>query len=278
MIATVVGVSAMIMILAGKRKIDRRVETMPRLSIVVADSTSIARGQHLTDIHLCRTCHADDLAGRVFLDVPPFRAVAGNLTPGPDGAGASYDVSDWDRAIRLGVKPDGRRLLAMMPSRYLHALCDADVHDMIAYLQSLAPVDHSLPKSTVRIPGYILSAFAGVELTVSTESSFPPAPDLTPEPTKRYGRYLAHISCVACHGDNLRGGDTPDPESPRGADLGVVAAYTLDEFARTMRTGLTPAGRQLDKQWMPWDHFEKMTDDEVESLYRYLKDIVSMNR
>ena len=40
-----------------------------------------------------------------------------------------------------------------------------------------------------------------------------------------------------------------------------------------MRTGVTPAGNSLDKENMPWDHFGKMTDDELEAVWLYVRSV-----
>jgi len=49
--------------------------------------------------------------------------------------------------------------------------------------------------------------------------------------------------------------------------------WALEDFMRTMRTGLTPEGKTLDVEAMPWDRFLFMTDEELEAIYQYLRSL-----
>ena len=60
-----------------------------------------------------------------------------NITPG--GVVAKYSDVDWVRAIRHGVRPDGRALF-VMPSEDYNRFTDADVAALIAFARTLPPV------------------------------------------------------------------------------------------------------------------------------------------
>ena len=60
---------------------------------------------------------------------------ASNLTKGQGGVGASYTDADFVRALRHGVRPDGKSFLIMPANLYAH-LSDADVGALIAYIRS----------------------------------------------------------------------------------------------------------------------------------------------
>jgi len=84
------------------------------------------------------------------------------------------------------------------------------------------------------------------------------------------------ISCVDCHGENL-GGEamTEDPILANlfAANLtpaGNLSSWSQADFFETIRTGMTPDGRQLDGEWMPWPTLAKMTDDELQAIWLYL--------
>ncbi|HEX8386353.1 MAG TPA: c-type cytochrome, partial [Rubricoccaceae bacterium] len=228
---------------------------------------SVARGAHLAAINGCRDCHGADLGGQVFVDAPPFRATASNLTRGEGGVGGRYTDADWDRAVRHGVKPDGRAVL-VMPSAGFHNLADADAADLIAYIKSLDPVDRALPPSEVRPLGRVLAAGP---LDVSFEVNEAPARASAPPagPTAAYGAYLASITCAYCHGSDLRGAQPPNPDSPPAPDLAAAGAWTYPQFVRALRTGVRPAGATLDPHIMPWTLTAAMTDDELAALYAY---------
>lgn len=113
------------------------------LDSVPEDSASIAFGAHLAQIHGCASCHGDTFEGKVFVDAPPFLVSASNLTPGIGGIGQSYSIQDWDRAIRYGVKPDGKASF-IMPSKTIHNLSDEDTGALLSYLRTIPPVDNAL--------------------------------------------------------------------------------------------------------------------------------------
>jgi mono/diheme cytochrome c family protein len=94
-----------------------------------------------------------------------------------------------------------------------------------------------------------------------------------PEPgvTVEYGQYLANV-CRACHGDNMAG----EPGAGAGQNLtlaGNLAGWSEADFIQTLRTGVTPEGRQLDSEMMPWDLVGQMNDDELKAIWRYLQSL-----
>ena len=117
----------------------------PAALIIPRDSASLARGEHLTKIKGCQDCHGKDLVGKAFLDDPAVgRFIASNLTKGKGGLPANYSEADWVRALRHGIGTDGKGLLAM-PSHETTKMSDQDLAAVIAYCQSLQPVDRELP-------------------------------------------------------------------------------------------------------------------------------------
>ena len=84
---------------------------------IPTDQASIARGEHIATIRLCRDCHSETLSGQSE-SVPGLITMAfPNLTSGAGGVGATNTDEDWVRAIRHGVGHDGRGLL-LMRSRF----------------------------------------------------------------------------------------------------------------------------------------------------------------
>jgi cytochrome c553 len=263
----------------GGRKADERHEIPGSvlLSSAPDDAAAIARGAHWASILGCRDCHGEDLQGKVMVDVPPFRAAPSNLTPGAGGVGASYKAADWDRAVRYGVKPDGRAVFFMMPSTLYHGLADGDMADLAAFLSSLAPVDHELPPSELRMPGKIIAGAGGLDPAVevsSADRAREPAPPLASRgATAEFGRYLASITCVECHGQELAGGRHPDPAGPPAPSLEAAAGWSADEFRLAATLGVAPGGCPGDPEWMPWPAFQHMTADEVEALRSHVKTV-----
>lgn len=254
----------------GSSKVDQVHDVHTARLAIRADSATVARGAHLVAINGCRDCHGQDLSGQVFADAPPFRVVAANLTPGKGGIGAHYTPEDFDRAVRHGVKPDGRSVFIMPSAAYHQGLSDADMAAMIAYLQQLPPVDNELPQTEVRLLGRILSVGPvdpAFEVNVAPARAEAPAP----APTAEYGAYLA-ATCAYCHGATLEGMERPpNPESPPAPSLAASGRWTLDEFKSTLRTGVTPSGKALDPTFMPWTFTARMTQTELDALYAYVR-------
>lgn len=252
----------------GSQAVGRTYAVEPAALRIPTDSASIARGAHLAGINGCMDCHTADLGGRVFVDAPPFRAVASNLTRGAGGVGGRYTDADWDRSIRHGVKPDGRSVL-IMPASGFHHLADTDAADLIAYLKNLPPVNRTLPPTEVRPFGRMLAAGP---LELGTETNLDPTRPTAPTPGPRadYGAYLASVTCAFCHGADLHGAQSLEPGAPPAPDLAAAGAWTLPQFTRALRTGNRPAGPRLNPQFMPWTMTAHMTDDEIAALYAYL--------
>jgi cytochrome c553 len=235
------------------------------------DSASVAGGAYLSRTLGCVFCHGENLEGKIMADAPPFLAVASNLTPG--GVGSHFTDQDWARAIRQGVGSDGRGLI-IMPSEVFSNLSDLEVGRIIAYLKQVDAVENALPQTEIRTLGKLLAGAGALRSTALDVGKFGPRPTM-PEfgATAEWGRYRAATICVACHGMDLRGAPSPDPDSPPGPDLVSVKGWTLAGFAMAMRNGITPGSRELDDKYMPWSAFQHMNDQEMEALYLALQEI-----
>jgi mono/diheme cytochrome c family protein len=92
------------------------------------------------------------------------------------------------------------------------------------------------------------------------------------------GRYLfASRGCVDCHGANGSGRTFVDDGKGlriKGPNIttgpgGVVAAYRPDDWVRTIRHGVDPAGRAL--MVMPSEDYNRLTDTDLASLVAYVR-------
>ena len=130
------------LVIAANLLFDRKRERVVKLDVkpipVVADAAALERGKYLFMSRGCGDCHAANGAGRAFINEPDggFYVRSPNITPG--GVVAKYTELDWVRAIRHGVKPDGRPLF-IMPSEDYNRFTDHDVAALIAYARSLPP-------------------------------------------------------------------------------------------------------------------------------------------
>jgi len=230
------------------------------------DPAAIARGEHLMRIQMCQECHADDLGGEEgWLDIPPGKISPPNLTRGRGGIGASYGPQDWDRVVRYGVRANGTSVIPFMPWEYFHRLNDADAADLASYLANLPPVDREVAPTKLRLPGYLMMAM------MPRPAAKTRVPAVAPGPTAAFGAYRASTTCIVCHGEDLLGGQPPDPEAPAAPGLAHAGDWSAEDFARAMREGVRPDGRQLHPVMPSVKHFSYLSDVELAALQAHLR-------
>lgn len=233
---------------------------------VAGTQEQIARGAKLTKI--CG-CHGDQLGGTNFFDPSKGAPPVGTLyAPNLTSAGDLKNWSDGEiiRAFREGVHKNGRSLI-IMPAEVFKHFSDDDAQAIVAYLRSAKPVTPDTPTNGLNVLGALfinLAPFQTVQPHITQPITRP-----AEGPTADYGKYVANISCVACHGENLAGG------IPGGAPVGpnltkIVPNWTQDQFVALIRTGKLPDGSQVGSE-MPWQEISSFTSDEdVQALYAYV--------
>lgn len=247
----------------------------------------VARGRYLTEGLLqCFICHSERAwdepgappiesrkgAGLVWRDDGTHRLVAANLTPDPEtGIGRRTD-EQLARAIREGIAHDGRALHGAMPEH--RHLTDQDVAAVIAYLRSLPPVHHPLPRT----------ALAPEE---QARYDAAPPPELKPaaltgvaEPVERGRRLVAAANCVGCHTSwhskrmpGLLGGGNLIERGERAAYSTNLtphpsgSPYDAAAFLYIMRTG---KGGTLSPL-MPWAVYRHLSDEDLDAIHAFLR-------
>ena len=244
--------------------------TATLLSTVPSDSAALAKGHHLAMTLGCIDCHGESLEGKIMIDAPPFLVPATNLTAGNGGIGAAYSIEDWDRVIRYGVKPSGEAVV-VMPSKTYHNLSDDDTAQLIAFMQSVPAVDNVLPEREIRMLGTLLAGAGALDLSESVHTTANRQPKPPEGPTAEYGAYIASLTCIYCHGNDLRGGPALDPNGPPATDLAAAGAWAFEDFETSMRTGVTPSGHEMDPTYMPWTFTKNMSEEELRALHAHLQ-------
>jgi cytochrome c553 len=254
-----------------------------------------ARGESIVrNVAVCGHCHAADpkrdvdgpLSGGMEFNNWRFgTARASNLTSDIQTGLGTWSEAEIVRALRNGVRKDGRLLIPVMPYEWFHEMADEDAFAVAQYLKSLAPVRNAVrqsPNIWFKIADLL---FLGPEPPIS--ASAPPR-----GATVEYGRYLSqHLGlCADCH--TPRGGIrsapdksrlfagmrnppegfpanpsnlTPDPETG-------IGRWSESDFLQTIRTGVNPSGRLLHR-FMPWPQIGRMPDDDLRAIYRYLRTV-----
>ncbi len=247
-----------------------------------SDEASLAVGEHWAEIH-CRACHGPDLGGNTaFFNDPALGYVdAPNLTSGQGGFGATATDADWVRAVRHGIRQDGKSVF-IMPSNDFYYLSDADLGGLIAYLKTVPPVDRETRPRNLKPMAkilYALGAFGNLLYAETIQHDARPASPVVGV-TAEYGAYLANAhGCPSCHGPQLNGGQPSEPGALFAPNLtpgGELLGWTEADFIQTLRTGVTPGGHQLTDS-MPWQGLGKLTDDELKAVWLYLQSLPKLS-
>jgi mono/diheme cytochrome c family protein len=244
------------------------------------DPGLVEKGKHVATIRGCVDCHGEKLGGEIFIEDPVVgRLVATNLTSGEGGIGAEYTDEDFVKAIRHGVRKDGKSVI-FMPSHEYNVIDSDDLAALIAYIRSMEPVDNILPDHKIGFIFRMLYVMQGeIHLFPARQIDHSlPIPEPVPDRTGRIlGEYVA-TTCTGCHGANFSGGPIPGvpPTWPVASNLtpaGPLVDYSAEDFISTMRTGVTPAEHTMEAQYMPWVVFGQMTDEELLGLFEYLQSL-----
>lgn len=121
----------------------------------------VKRGEYLVKVMVCTDCHTPGhflgkpdekqfLAGSdVGFFIPGLGYFYGrNLTPDDETGLGRWTNADIVKALRTGVRPDGRVLSPNMPWQSFANLTDEDANAIAAYLKSLKPIRREAPAVT----------------------------------------------------------------------------------------------------------------------------------
>jgi mono/diheme cytochrome c family protein len=255
------------------------------------DSVIIARGKQLVfgPAH-CADCHsktnADSLialgqdvplTGGYLFDMPIAKIYTKNITPDSTSGIGRLTDGEIARALRYGVHPDGTAIFDFMP---FHNTSDEDLTAIISYLRAQKPVKNEIPVNSFTLLGRVIRAF--LIKPVGPNGDVPVA--IKRDTSAQYGKYLAMnvANCSGCHtqrdmmtgaftGEYFAGGLeidgfitpnlTPDPS-------GRIYNWSQKNFIDRFRMG-----KIYQKSPMPWNSFKRMSDDELKSIYHFLRTV-----
>lgn len=109
-----------------------RIDHAPRTRSAPAVAATVEYGRYVAQ--LCTNCHGADFVGGLVHG--PGAPPSANLTPHPDALGG-WSEADFVRALREGVRPDGRQLDPLMPVGMTAKMTDTELRAMWAFLRTL---------------------------------------------------------------------------------------------------------------------------------------------
>jgi cytochrome c553 len=214
------------------------------------DAKLVERGAYIAKASACLVCHTamgptgPDLAnaGAGGLE---FKEKFGtwrtpNITPDKGTGIGNWTDEQIITAVREGTRPDGAKLIAMMPYMNYNAMTDDDAKALVAFLRTLKPVERTVAKSEVKMES-------------------PPAPkppNVAPgdDPAKKGAYYASLMLCNHCHW-------TPNKEftAPAGPDKMFSGGLPM-ELPPMMGTGILFA-RNITSD--PDTGIGKWTEDQI---------------
>ena len=162
----------------------------------------VGRGQYIFSSAGGCACHSPPkgtpyVGGREF-PIPMAKVYSTNLTADKETGLGNWSDQQIRDAITRGIRPDGERLLPVMPYEAYSGMAEEDLKALIAYLRTLKPVR----KENLRPKDYV-SLFRPVvtPLWLKLFGRFSNTPAMAPKSGIERGRYLVeHVSlCGDCH-------------------------------------------------------------------------------
>ncbi|MBC7990680.1 MAG: c-type cytochrome [Luteimonas sp.] len=256
------------------------------VSLARPDAALAGEGRRLARSRGCADCHADDFGGKVLIDQMPFaRIVGSNLTQAAKGQARVSNHERMYRALRHGVDVDSRPL-PMMPSAEFASLSAREIEALSAYLETVPRVERELPDSALGPIARGMLVAGKLEGFLSAEVIDHRAPTVAvppPRGTLAYGRHVAQL-CTGCHGADFGGGPMSHggPDAPPAANLTPhplgLGRWSETDFLTALRTGTRPDGTAIDGRYMPWRAAGQASDEELRSLWRYLRSLPPVAR
>ena len=192
----------------------------------------VDHGKYIYTLGDCAACHTKPggatLAGGLALKTPLGTIYTTNITPDRDTGIGAYSFTDFARAVRLGVRPDGARLYPAMPYTSYAKMSDEDVQDLFAYMQKdVAPVKQTPPANTLHFPFDQRWTMAFWNVVFLDSSHFKPDP--TKDAQWNRGAYVVEAleHCGECHTPRGIAQNLDNSKKFAGAELQGWKAYNI---------------------------------------------------
>jgi mono/diheme cytochrome c family protein len=261
----------------------------------IGDTERVAKGQYIFKLAGGCACHTQPkgtpyAGGRAF-PIPLGTVYSTNITQDKETGLGNWTDQQIRDAILKGLRPDGSRIVPVMPYEAYSGMAPDDLAALIAYLRTLKPVKKATPQLKTWAP-FLRSLAVPVWLRLFGRFSQPIS--TAPKNGVERGRYLVeHVSlCSDCHtprnfigvlnralylaGANEKNGplgeDTPNitPDQETG-----IGEWKRADIAELLLTGNKPDADNVEGLMAEViEHgFKSMTQQDALALADYLKSI-----
>ena len=266
------------------------------------EHASVERGKYLTwHVMGCIDCHSKR----------DFSKFSGPLVPGTEGMGGQLfgpelgmpgnvygrnitpaAVGEWSddelaRAITQGISKNGDTLFPIMPYQLYSKMGKQDLTDIIRYIRTLKPIENKVPDRQLFIPlDKVISQLPESDMSKNQK------PD--PKDKVKYGEYLfTQASCVDCHTPRANGTLNTERFAAGGIhfkgkgfsvtspnitpDSSGIGLWTEKMFLQKFKANSSDDFVNRDpgkfNTYMPWSLFGKMKDEDLKSIYAYMRTV-----
>jgi mono/diheme cytochrome c family protein len=256
-----------------------------------AEEDAETRGEYLVRAGGCFSCHTapggQKMAGGRALTTPFGTFYTPNITPDAATGIGRWTDTEFLRALREGVRPDGTNYFPVFPYPSFTGITDSDALAIKAYLFSLPAVRQQNRPHEVPFPFSWRFLQTGWKLLFFTPGPFQPAPERSAAYNR--GAYLvtALAHCGECHtprnflgamrsGQRLAG----TPDGPDGQlvpnitpDPGTgIGKWEKGDIVELLSTGITPEQSKVKGAMRETiqDGLKYLSDGDFEAIADYL--------
>ncbi|MDX1483038.1 MAG: cytochrome c [Alphaproteobacteria bacterium] len=261
-----------------------------------AEAGDAQRGKYLFDAAGCANCHTDrrkkgPLLGGGAPIKSPFGTFYGpNISPHKTFGIGAWSESDFIRAMRAGVSPDGRHYYPSFPYGSFTLMTDRDLKDLWAHMLTVPPVARPSRRHELNFPFNIRWGVWLWKVLYLSKGPYVPEPGRSQSWNR--GAYLveAVTHCGECHTPRtalggLRrklwlGGNADGPEGERVPNITPdlktgIGRWSFDEIVDSLESGSLPDGDEFGSLMADVVEYgtSKLTDDDRRAIAEYLKSL-----
>lgn len=264
----------------------------------------ITRGEYLAKVGDCAACHTSDkgdFAGGVGLDsgTPVGLIYPSNITPDKETGIGNYTLTDFDNAVRFGLKKSGDALYPAMPYPSFASVASEDVEALYNYfMYAVKPVNNKMPVVSGSWPFSMNWPVNAWRLAFAPEVTKLTA-FTSNDPIER-GAYLVEglAHCGTCHTPRdeamaevaykndpdrryLSGGATLEGWNAvnlRGDDMDGLGRMSHDELVTLLKSGRNSTSAVFGSMVaVVNDSLQHLTDADIEAIATYIKSLSPVN-
>lgn len=254
-------------------------------------------GEYAARVADCVACHTAEggapFAGGLAMGTPLGTIFATNITPDKTHGIGGYSLADFDRAVRQGVAPDGRRLYPAMPYPSYAKLSDGDVAALYDYfLNHVTPVAQPNTPAEIDWPLDTRWPIALWNLAFAPSESYQADPAQSEKWNR--GAYLVQAGghCGSCHTPrgaamNEQGFDEKTDSfltgalldgwyAPplRGAGGNGIGRWSEEELSAFLKKGRNAHGVVYGSMMEAFNNsLAFMSDEDIGAMAHYLKSL-----